>query len=79
MIEVAHLSHTGRITAVAFSDGGRYVATASNITNPFGKQESYPVRVRPLRPEELLAEANARLDRLYKIGRWSPASRRTYR
>lgn len=77
VIEIAQLDTAGSITAVAFSDDDRYVATASTIS--FEKEESYPVRVWLLRPEELLAEAKSRLDRLHNTGRWFPASGRTYR
>lgn len=61
--EVARLQHADRVTAVAFSDDGRYVATASGQPQPYriGEQESYPLRVWLLRPAELIAESERRL------------------
>jgi WD40 repeat protein len=60
--EIARLQHTGEVTAVAFSHDGRYVATASrdwHVENLY-KEDSYPLRIWLLRPEDLLAEADAR-------------------
>jgi WD40 repeat protein len=55
--EVALLRHDGRVSAVAFSEGGRYVATASHAEGT----QTFPVRVWPLQPDELLGHAWARL------------------
>jgi WD40 repeat protein len=67
--EIARLRHSGRVTAVAFSDNGRHVATASSAQNRFDPTESYPLRVWLLQPNELLAEAAARLKDLRRDGR----------
>ncbi|HEX8147088.1 MAG TPA: hypothetical protein VF591_07920 [Pyrinomonadaceae bacterium] len=58
--EVALLRHDGTISAIAFSEGGRYVATASHAEGT----QTYPVRVWPLQPDELLDKAGERLDDL---------------
>jgi WD40 repeat protein len=64
--EIALLQHTGEVTAVVFSDDGKYVATASSNPHPhdLGEEESYPIRVSLLQPQDLLKEATARLDSL---------------
>jgi len=61
--EIARLQHTGAVTAVAFADDGRYVATASSDPHPYGidEEESYPLRVWLMWPEDLLREASTRL------------------
>ena len=61
--EIARLRHTGIVTAIAFSDDARYVATASSDRHPnrLDEEESYPVRVWLLQPKDLVAEASARL------------------
>ena len=62
--EIARLKHTGRVTAAAFSDDGKYVVTASSALNRFNTSESYPLRTWLLRPSDLLDEAKARTDSL---------------
>jgi WD40 repeat protein len=64
--EIALLEHTGRVTAVAFSNDGKYVATASSDPHPYhlNEDESFPIRVWLLQPQDLLKEATARLDSL---------------
>jgi WD40 repeat protein len=64
--EIARLQHIGRITAIAFSDNDKYVATASSDSHPYriAEEESYPLRVWLLQPEDLIAEAENRLARL---------------
>lgn len=64
--EIALLQHTGRVTAVAFSNDGKYVVTASSNPHPYrlNEEESYPIRVWLLQPQDLLKEATARLDSL---------------
>ncbi len=61
--EIARLQHTGSVTAIAFSDDDRYVATASSDPHAYAVQEeeSYPLRVWLLQPKDLLAEAAERL------------------
>jgi WD40 repeat protein len=61
--EIARLTHTGRVTAVAFSNDNKYVATASSDPHPIPiqEEESYPLRVWLLRPGDLIAEAERRL------------------
>jgi WD40 repeat protein len=60
--EVARLQHIGSVTAVAFSDDGRYVATANRPhLLRAGEHEPYPLRVWLLRPADLIAEAERRL------------------
>lgn len=64
--EIALLEHTGKVTAVAFSNDGKYVATASSDPHPYhiNEDESFPIRVWLLQPQDLLKEATARLDSL---------------
>lgn len=61
--EIARLQHTGKITAIAFSDNDKYVATASSDPHPYGlsEEESYPLRVWLLQPDDLITEASERL------------------
>jgi hypothetical protein len=61
--EIARLRSTGGVTAIAFSDDDRYVATASSQPQPYrvGEEESYPLRVWLLRPAELIKESERRL------------------
>jgi WD40 repeat protein len=61
--EIARLRHAGEVTAVAFSDDGRYVATASNQSPRYsaGAEGSFPLRVWLLRPADLIAESERRL------------------
>lgn len=61
--EVARIRQAGGLTAIAFSDDGRYVATASGQRPPYepGDRESYPLRVWLLRPADLIAESERRL------------------
>jgi WD40 repeat protein len=61
--KIVNLVHTGRITAIAFSNDSRYVATASSDPRPYSldENESYPVRVWLLQPDDLIAEAQGRL------------------
>lgn len=61
--EVARLQHTGEVTAVAFSDDDKYVATASSDPHPYhlNEEESYPLRVWLLQPAELIREAKQRM------------------
>lgn len=63
--EVARLQLAGAVTAVAFSDDGKYVATASSQPRlSFGEERvSYPLRVWLLCPSDLIAEAERRLGR----------------
>lgn len=69
--EVARIQHTGGVTAVSFSDDGKYVATASSDphANRLDEEESYPLRVWLLRPDDLIAEAEGRLK---SLGRYVP-------
>lgn len=68
--EIALLRHDGSISAVAFSEGGRYVATASYSRSLVGGKPTSPVRVWPLQPGELLAKARVRLDDLRRNKLW---------
>jgi WD40 repeat protein len=69
--EVARLQHTGAVTAVAFSDDGNHVATSTNDVHAalVGDKDSFPLRVWLLRPQALLAEAEARANSLRALGR----------
>lgn len=62
LTEIALLQHTGKVTAAAFSDDAKYVATASSDKHPYGvhEEQSYPVRVWLLQPLDLINEAEAR-------------------
>ena len=62
MTEIALLQHTGKVTAVAFSDKSKYVATASSDAHPYRvhEEQSYPVRVWLLQPLDLINEAESR-------------------
>jgi WD40 repeat protein len=64
--EIARLQHIGRITAIAFSDNDKYVATASSDFHPYHikEEESYPLRIWLLQPKDLIAAAENRLARL---------------
>jgi WD40 repeat protein len=61
--EIARLAHIGSVTAIAFSNDDKYVATASSDPHPYHleEEESYPLRVWLLRPADLVAEAEARI------------------
>lgn len=69
--EIARVRHAGRVTAVAFSDGGRYVATAGIDSHPNRSHtgETYPLRVWLLRPAGLIDEASDRLRSLPRYDR----------
>lgn len=60
--EIALLQHTGKVTAVAFSDKLKYVATASSDPHSYRvhEEQSYPVRVWLLQPPDLIEEAERR-------------------
>ncbi|HEX8337628.1 MAG TPA: hypothetical protein VF621_12920 [Pyrinomonadaceae bacterium] len=58
-IEIALIEHTGYVTAIAFSDDGKYVAT-----HDADEKEGNFLNVWLLRPEDLLAEAEARVKSL---------------
>ncbi|HEU4837183.1 MAG TPA: TIR domain-containing protein [Pyrinomonadaceae bacterium] len=62
--EIASLQHPGNVTAVAFSEDSKYVATASSDKHPYriGEEEGYPICIWLLQPQDLLKEATARLD-----------------
>lgn len=62
LTEIALLQHTGKVTAVAFSDKLKYVATASSDPHSYHvhEEKSYPVRVWLLQPPDLIDEAEAR-------------------
>ena len=66
VLEIAVLQHTGKVTAVSFSDDSRYVVTASSDQHAYrlDEEESYPVRIWLLQPGDLIAEATARLGNL---------------
>src|SRR5262249_34261581 len=61
--EIARLQHTGEVTAIAFSDDSRYVATASSARHPnhLDEEESFPLRIWLLQPADLITEAQGRL------------------
>jgi WD40 repeat protein len=67
---VARLKHVKAINALAFSEDNRRLATASGLQGgseiPEGweNEENFPVRFWLLRPEDLIAEAQTRLDAL---------------
>ncbi len=65
-LEICRLPHTGRVTAVEFSQDDQYIVTASSDVHPYhlNEEESYPVRVWLLQPETLLANATKRLGAL---------------
>lgn len=72
---ITRLRHAGAINALAFSEDNRRVATASGVQGDeedfayYGNEENFPVRIWLLRPEDLIAEAQARLDALPKVNR----------
>ncbi len=67
---VARLQHVKAINALAFSEDNRRLATASGLQRgsefPEGwdNEENFPVRFWLLRPDDLIAQAQARLDAL---------------
>jgi WD40 repeat protein len=63
--EIARLEHTGQITAIAFSDDNRRVATASSFYEAYpAVEEGNLMRVWLLQPEDLIREASERLSLL---------------
>jgi hypothetical protein len=78
--EIARLQHTGKVTAIAFSDDDKYVATASSDHHIYDVEEaeSYPLRVWLLQPTNLMTEAKERLKSQHKLSRLDEASGTTY-
>jgi WD40 repeat protein len=73
-VEIARLKHTGRVTALAFSEDNRYVVTASSGFDryPYNyelEKGGRPLRVWLLQPSDLLAQAEARLNDLRRLDR----------
>ena len=61
-MEVTRIHHEGPVSVVAFSQDGRHLATASSDCT---------AKINPLRPEDLVAEAYARLTRNLTLEEWS--------
>lgn len=69
--EVARVQHKGQVTKIAFSADNRFLATASTFHYPYrvASEESNSLRVFLLRPQDLIDEAAARIQSIFRLVR----------